>query len=233
MRKFVTVICIALVICADACAVSEDFYIVSINPPEKLIPNTLRATIYENQSATFRVDLLPADSNAEEIVWELLPDIGDISCKGRECTLNAHKKGNAILYAYEKGGAHCQIKIEVMPRTQKITIDGEDNISIGEKAIFYARTEPECDVSWEIEGKQYVAVSYGGDICRIFAEDEGEIKITAITEDGAKAQKILEIKGGREEVHIGLLAIYLAVGATVILAICIYFYRRLKNEKQM
>ena len=233
MRQFVIVFCLALAICTDAVAVNKDFYLVSINPPEKLIPNTLRAAIYENQSATFRVDLLPADSEAGEIVWELLPDIGDISCNGRECTLTAHKKGNAMLYAYEQGGASCQIKIEVMPRTQKITIDGEDNISIGEKAIFYARTEPECDVSWQIEGEQYGAISYGGDICRVYAEDEGKIKITAITEDGAKAQKILEIKGGNEEVHIGLLAIYLAVGATALLAISIYFYGRIKNEKQL
>lgn len=232
MRKILILILFILNFICFSCAEYNDFYLNIRIPPEKLIPNALNAEVHLNESMDFRVDLLPKFADDREIIWECIPNIAALEYSGKTCTIKATKEGDAILCAKDRNGASCEIKIKVLPQKVKVSIDGtSDSIKIGEQAILFARTEPECNVLWQVDAGEIARVSYGGNRCRIRAKSPGRVTVSASTESGVRAVKTLIIEPS-DGMNISLFGFVLAAVAIVILTIALILYLKMRRENE-
>ncbi len=232
MRKTLILILIMSFFMQFSCANNEDFYLNIKIPPEKLVPNTLNAVLYENESKVFSVDLTPKFADDSKIFWECVPPYAKLTYAGKSCTLTAKQRGDVVLIARYENGASCEIKIKILPQKTEISIEGErDTIKIGEQAIFTAHTEPESSVKWHVECGDIARASYGGSKCKISAKSAGQVKIAAIAENGEKAMKTLII-APPDEMNIALFGTVLAIGAISILAIALILYLKMRSEDE-
>ncbi len=232
MRKILILILFICNFLCFSCAEYNDFYLNIKIPPEKIIPNTLNAELYLNESVTLWVDLMPKFADDSEIVWECVPSIADVDYSGRKCTIRAIEEGDGVLYATDQNGVSCEIKIKILPQKVKISIEGtSDSIKVGEQMIFSAHTEPKCDVLWQVDAGDTAHVSYGGNKCKIRAKSAGRITVSASAKSGERAVKTLTIEPS-EGMNLSLFGFILGVASVALLSIALIFYLRMRRENE-
>ncbi len=232
MRKTFILILIIYSCIQFGYAENENFYLNIRIPPENIIPSALNVQLRENETVQLYVDLVPKFADDSKIVWECIPPYATVAYQGKNCTLTAKNKGDAMLIARDENGAGCEIKIKILPQKTEISIKGEnDTIKIGEQTTFTVHTEPETTVRWQVDCGDIARASYGGSKCRISAKSAGTVKISAIAENGEKAVKTLVITPP-DEMNISLFGTVLGIVSILLLSIAFISYLKLRRENE-
>lgn len=184
MRRFSLFFILFLLFCTVCSATEENFYLTTRTAPKKLIPSDLACTLQKGESKTVAVDPIPKDADVSKITWSLSSDISiaAITWEGRSCTIHALTEGSGILIARDESGAACEIKVNVLDSIlQSLHLQSSsDTVQTGETALIHAVSEPaNAEIVWTVEENGTSAVSYGGAICKINAQNEGNVHVRA------------------------------------------------------
>ena len=205
-------------------AFTDNFYLEKLTRAEKLMPEKLVVTLNENETDNITVDVLPAGAVCD-ISWKIYPAIATVLPRNNKCVIKAITAGDAVLTATADSGVSCDIKIKILPAKTEILLQASDNIESGKSAVIYAKAKNNEEVSWRVEGVDASRVSFGGNVCRIKPQKEGNITVFATSGNTTVSKTLKVLPSKYEEFNLSHLGLIFATAGVVLLLIVLIYGR--------
>lgn len=142
LKKLVSILLFLFlaVTCTHAApTISEDFYLKNgeLSPKDvvgvmRILPNTLRLTLFEGESSEIYADVFPENATEAELQWSLPDNAGkvDIYPRGVWCTVCAVSEGEENIRITARDGVSANVAVQVKKpqqiRTRTFDYQGEE-----------------------------------------------------------------------------------------------------------
>ena len=165
---------------------------------ELLVLSPSSLTLFEGQSTTLTVEVLPEYASTKDVEWSSsAPDVATVDASGR---VVAVKAGSAVITCSAVDGsgvqATCNVTVTEVPVTSIKVVPSELSLKVTESARLVATVEPETasnkNLSWSSSDETIVKVDAEGNVTAV-KEGRAVVTVTAVDGSGVKTEVIVTV----------------------------------------